>query len=114
MDPLSYMYPWKHNYCPGSSGLVGYPKYLVVLFYVLILRLARKYNLKCCQDSWDQHIHEKLHEMHNLVGKTLCSYGWNCREKAGLTVYHIVLSRLTHSCLLNNDEITPTIPLTVF
>ena len=32
-----------------------------------------KYNLKRCQDSWDQQIHSKLHEMHYLVGKTLCS-----------------------------------------
>jgi hypothetical protein len=29
-----------------------------------------KYILKRWQDSWDQQIHNKLHEMHSLVGKT--------------------------------------------
>ena len=29
-----------------------------------------KYILKHWQDSWDQQIHTKLHEMHSLVGKT--------------------------------------------
>jgi hypothetical protein len=34
-----------------------------------------KYILKRWQDSWDQQIRNKLHEMHSLVGKTPCSYG---------------------------------------
>jgi ribonuclease HI len=33
-----------------------------------------KYILKRWQDSWDQHIHKTLHEMHSLVGKTPGSY----------------------------------------
>ena len=35
-----------------------------------------KYILKCWQDSWDQQIHSKLHEIHSLVDKTSCSCVW--------------------------------------
>jgi hypothetical protein len=34
-----------------------------------------KYILKRWQDSWDEQIHNKLHELHFLVGKTPCSNG---------------------------------------
>ena len=34
-----------------------------------------KYILKRWQDSWDEQIHNKLHELHSLVGKTPCSNG---------------------------------------
>jgi hypothetical protein len=40
-----------------------------------------KYILKRWQDNWDQQIHNKLHEMHSLVGKTHCSYGQNRKEQ---------------------------------
>jgi hypothetical protein len=36
-----------------------------------------QYILKCWQDSWDQQIYNKLHEIHSLVGKTPCSYDQN-------------------------------------
>jgi hypothetical protein len=39
-----------------------------------------KYILKRRQDSWDQQMHNKLHEMHSLVGKNPCSYGQNRKE----------------------------------
>jgi hypothetical protein len=31
-----------------------------------------KYILKRWQDSWNQQIHDKLHEIHSIVGKTPC------------------------------------------
>ena len=34
-----------------------------------------KYILKRWQHSWDEQIHNKLHELHSLVGKTPCSNG---------------------------------------
>ena len=69
-----------------------------------------KYILKRWQDSWDQQIHNKLHEMHSLVGKTPCSYGQNRREQVVLTRCRIGHSRLTHSYLLNNEERSECIP----
>ena len=69
-----------------------------------------KYILKCWQDSWDQQIHNKLHEMHSLVGKTPCSYGQNRKEQVVLTRCRIGHSRLTHSYLLNNEERPECIP----
>ena len=36
-----------------------------------------KYILKCWQDSRDQQIHIKLHEIHSLVGKTRVKIGRN-------------------------------------
>jgi hypothetical protein len=42
--------------------------------YSDIKPLIAKYILKRWQDSWDQQIHNKLQEMHSLVGKTPCSY----------------------------------------
>ena len=39
-----------------------------------------KYVLKRWQDSWDQQSHNKLQEMHSLVGKTPCSYVQNGKD----------------------------------
>jgi hypothetical protein len=69
-----------------------------------------KYILKCWQDSWDQQIHNKLHEIHSLVGKTPCSYSQNRKEQVVLTRCRIGHSRLTHSYLLNNEERPECIP----
>ena len=69
-----------------------------------------KYILKRRQDSWDQQIHNKLHEMHSLVGKTPCSYGQNRKEQVILTRCRMGHSRLTHSYLLNNEERPECIP----
>jgi hypothetical protein len=41
-----------------------------------------KYILKRWQDSWDQQIHNKFHE---IVGKTTCSFGQNRNEQVVLT-----------------------------
>ena len=49
------------------------------------------------QDSWDQQIHNKLHEIHSLVGKTPCSYSQNRKEQVVLTRCRIGHGRLTHS-----------------
>jgi hypothetical protein len=54
-----------------------------------------KYILKHWQDSWDQQIHNKLHEIHSLVGKTPCSYGQNRKEQVVLTRCRISHGRLT-------------------
>ena len=40
-----------------------------------------KYISKLWQDSRDQQIHNKLHDIHYLVGKTPCSYGQNRKEQ---------------------------------
>ena len=69
-----------------------------------------KYILKRWQDSWDQQIHNKLHEMHSLVGKTPCCYGQNRKEQVVLTRCRIGHSRLTHGYLLNNEERPECIP----
>ena len=61
-----------------------------------------KYILKRWQDSWDKQIHNKLHEIHPLVGKTPCSYVQNRKEQVVLTRCRIGHSRLTHSYWLNN------------
>ena len=42
-----------------------------------------KYILKRWQDSWNQQIHNKLHEIYSLFGKSPCSYGQN-RKNLGL------------------------------
>jgi hypothetical protein len=63
-----------------------------------------KFILKRWQDSWDQQIHNKLHEIHSLVGKTPRSYGQYRKEQVVLTRCRIGHSRLTHSYLLNNEE----------
>jgi len=65
-----------------------------------------KYILK----RWDQQIHNKLHEIHSLVGKTPCSYGHNRKEQVVLTRCLIGHDRLTHSYLLNNEERPECIP----
>ena len=69
-----------------------------------------KYILKRWQDSWDQQIYNKLHEMHSLAGKTPCSHGQNRKEQVVLTKCRIGHSRLTHSYLLNNEERPECIP----
>ena len=69
-----------------------------------------KYILKRWQDSWDQQIHNKLHEMHSLVGKAPCSYDQNRKEQVVLTRCRIGHSKLTHSYLLNNEERLESIP----
>ena len=69
-----------------------------------------KYILKHWQDSWDQQIHNKLHEIHSLVGKTPCRYGQNRKEQVVLTRCRIGHSRLFHNYLLNNEERPECIP----
>ena len=61
------------------------------------------YFLKPWQDSRDQQINNKLHEIHSFVGKIPCSYGQNRKEQVVLTRCRICHSRLTHSYLLNNE-----------
>ena len=63
-----------------------------------------KYILKSWQDSWDQQIHNLLHELHSIVGKTPCSYGQNSKEQVVFTICRIEHRRLTHSYILNNEE----------
>ena len=74
--------------------------YPIVLFLILIMT----YILKRWQDSWDQQIYNKLHEIHSLVGKTALSYGQNRKEQVVFTIYRICHNRLTHSYLVNNEE----------
>ena len=69
-----------------------------------------KYILKRWQDSWNQQIHDKLHEIHSIVGKTPCSYGHNRKEQLVLTRCRIGHGKLTHSSLLNNEERPECIP----
>ena len=87
---------------PRTHWMILYP--IVLFLYTDIKPLIVKYILKRWQDSWDQQIHNKLHEMHSLVGKTPCSYGKNRKEEVVLTRCGIGHSRLTHSYLLNNEE----------
>jgi len=63
-----------------------------------------KHILRRWQDSWDQQIYNKLHEIHSLAGRTPCSYGQNRIEQVVLARCRIGHSRLTHSYLLNNEE----------
>jgi hypothetical protein len=72
--------------------------------------LMIKYILKRWQDSWDQQIYNKLHELHSLVGKIPCSYGQNRREQVVFPIFRIGHSRLTHSYLLNNEERSECVP----
>jgi hypothetical protein len=53
----------------------------VVLHYTYFKPLIMKYILKRWQDSWDQQIHNLLHELHSIDGKTPCSYGQNPKEQ---------------------------------
>jgi len=55
-----------------------------------------KYILKRWQDSWDQQIYSKLHEIHSLAGKTSCSYGQIRQEPVVLTRCRIGHCRITH------------------
>jgi len=61
-------------------------------------------------DSWDHQIHNNLHEIHILVGKTNFSYGQNRKEQEVLTRCRIGHTRLTHSYLSNNEERPECIP----
>ena len=63
-----------------------------------------KYIVKRWQDSRDQQIHSKLHDIHSLVGRTPFSYGQSRKEQVVLTRCRIGLCRLAHSYLLNNEE----------
>ena len=78
-----------------------------------------KYILKRWQDSWDQQIHNKLHEIHSLDGKTPCSYGQNRKEQVVLTRCHIRHSGSTHSYLITRIDrnvfcVIPIIHLNMF
>jgi len=57
-------------------------------------------------------IHNKLHEIHCLVGKAFfsCSYVLNRREQVVLTRRRIGHSRFIHSYLFNNEERAECIP----
>jgi hypothetical protein len=48
--------------------------------------------LKRWQDSWDQQIYSKLHEIHSPVDKTPCSYSQNGKEQAVMGDLLIVVS----------------------
>ena len=69
-----------------------------------------KYILKHWQDSWDQQIHNKLHEIHSIVANTPWSYGHNLKDQVVLTRCCIEYGRLTHSYLLHNEEGLECIP----
>ena len=72
--------------------------------------LIMKYIIKRWQEGWDQHIYNKLHEMHSVVGNTSCSYGKNRKEQVVLPKCRIGHSGITHSYLLNNEEQPECIP----
>jgi hypothetical protein len=55
------------------------------------------YILKRLQDSWYHDIHNKLHEIHSLLGKTPCVYGQHLQERMLLTRCRIVHIIFTHS-----------------
>jgi hypothetical protein len=65
--------------------------------YIDFKTFIMKYILKPWQDSSDQQIYNKLHQMHSLVGKTPRSYGKNRKEEVVLTRCRIGHSRLTHT-----------------
>jgi hypothetical protein len=69
-----------------------------------------QYILKHWQDSWDQQIHNKLHEIHSIVANTPWSYGHNRKDQVVLTRCRIEYGRLTHSYLLHNEEGLECIP----
>ena len=54
-----------------------------------------KYISKRWQNSWDQQIYNKLHEIHSLVSKIPCSYGQIGKEQ-------VVLNR----CFIGHDRFT--------
>jgi len=72
--------------------------------YIDFKPFIMKHIFRRWQDSWDQQIYNKLHEIHFLGGRTPCSYGQNRKEQVILARYRIGHSRLTHSYLLNNEE----------
>jgi hypothetical protein len=54
-----------------------------MILYRIVLNLIpfiMKYISKRWQDSWDQQIHNKLHEIRPLVDETPCPYGQNRKE----------------------------------
>ena len=56
-----------------------------------------KYILKRWQNSWEQQIYSKLHEIHFLAGKTSCSYSQIRQEPVVLTRCRIGHCRITYS-----------------
>jgi hypothetical protein len=72
--------------------------------YTYFKPLIIKYILKRWQDSWDHQMHNLLHGLHSIVGKTPCSYGKNPKEQVVLTICRRRNRRLTHSYILNNGE----------
>jgi hypothetical protein len=46
-----------------------------------------KYILKRWQDSWNQQIHDKLHEIHSIVGKT---NNWNYTEYIPVVPHYLI------------------------
>ena len=75
--------------------------------YTNVKPFIMKYILKRWQDSWDQQIHNKLEEIHSLVGEISCSYGHNSKEQVVMTRCRIDQGRLIHSYVLNNEECIP-------
>ena len=69
-----------------------------------------KYILKRWQDSWDQQIHNKLHEIHSLIGKISCAYCQNRKEQVVLTRCRIGHGGITHNYLLKNEERPECLP----
>ena len=93
---------------PRTHWITQYP--IVLSAYSDFKICIEKYILKRWQNSWDQQIYIKLHEIHSLVDKSHCSYGQNRKDQVVLTRCHIGHDRLTHSYLLNNEERPECIP----
>ena len=98
----------------GTQSLTRKPRTHWMILYPIphtdFKPFITKYILKRLQDIWDQQIHNKLHKIHSLVGKTPCSYGQNRKEQVILTRCRIDHGRLTHNYLLNNEERPECIP----
>ena len=62
------------------------PKYNCPIPYAYFKHFIMKYILKRWQDSWNQQIHNRLHEIHSLVSKATCSYGQNRKQ-------HVIMNR---------------------
>ena len=77
--------------------------------YTDVKPFIMKYILKNRQDSREQQIHSKLHEIHSLVGKIPCFYCQNHKEQVILTRCRIGHSRFTHNYLMRNDCVIPII-----
>jgi hypothetical protein len=84
---------------PRTHCMILYP---IVLFpYTDFKPFIMKYIIKRWHDSWDQQIHNKLHEIHSIVARLLV---YNRKEQVVLSRCRIGHGRLTHSYLLNNEE----------